>query len=127
MTQEFVLSSGMLPIPCKLNVPDDGDIRRVVIGVHGLGGCTTDDIHTSLAQEMEDFYSAVLRFDFPVHGESPLESDDFPLDNCVDSLLAVANKAKSLFPSVEDLKTAAEILAVCAKITYLEKLFEEQK
>jgi hypothetical protein len=28
---------------------------------------------------------------------------------------------------VEDLKTAAEILAVCAKITYLEKLFEEQK
>jgi DNA-binding transcriptional MocR family regulator len=31
------------------------------------------------------------------------------------------------FPTVEDLKTAAEILAVCAKITYLEKLFEEQK
>jgi DNA-binding transcriptional MocR family regulator len=31
------------------------------------------------------------------------------------------------FPTVEDLKTAAEILAVCAKITYLEKLLEEQK
>ena len=124
MTQEFVLSSGMLPIPCKLNVPDDGDIRRVVIGVHGLGGCTTDDIQTSLAQEMEDFYSAVLRFDFPVHGESPLESDDFTLDNCVDSLLAVANKAKSLFPSVEDLCIFATGFGAYVTLIAMDELVE---
>ena len=102
MYKEFLLRQDDLVIPVKVN-ETDYDIRRVVIGVHGLGGCSTDDIQVSLAEEMELFDSVVYRFDFPVHGESPLESPDFTLENCRQSLMAVAKHAKETYPEVEDL------------------------
>jgi alpha-beta hydrolase superfamily lysophospholipase len=49
------------------------------------------------------FSSATIRFDFPAHGESPMEDADFSLQNCVQTLLAVAQYAKGRFPEVEDL------------------------
>ncbi len=70
MEKEFMLEKGELRIPVKITESDFG-IRRVVLGVHGIGGSAMDDIQTSLAEEMEFFNSAVYRFDFPAHGESP--------------------------------------------------------
>ena len=52
MEKSFVLFNGDLRIPCKLLQPDDGQIRRVVLGVHGLGGSAQDDIQIELAREM---------------------------------------------------------------------------
>ena len=103
MEKEFVLNHKNLTIPCKLTVPDDGMIKRVVLGVHGLGGSTDDSIQTAIAEEMELFYAATLRFDFPAHGHSPLDSTFFTLQNCVDTLLHAAGYAKEQFPQVEDL------------------------
>ncbi len=103
MDRSFLLTKGALEIPCKLSEPEDGDIRRVVLGVHGLGGSAMDDIQRAIAEEMELFYAATLRFDFPAHGESPLSSDGFNLQNCVQSLLTVAGFAKERYPEVEDL------------------------
>lgn len=103
MERDFQLSHGELKIPCKLSVPDYGEVQRVVLGVHGLGGCTEDAIQVSIAEEMELFSSAVIRFDFPAHGQSPLDSRYFTLKNCVDTLLTVAGFARERFPSVEDL------------------------
>lgn len=124
MKQEFLISSGKLRIPCKLNAPDDGDIRRVVLGVHGLGGSTTDAIQSSLAEEMEQFYSAVLRFDFPAHGESPMDSDELSLENCVDVLLAVAQRARERYPDVEDLCIFATGFGAYVTLVAMEDLLE---
>ena len=85
-----MLSRGDLKIYCKQTEPDFGDIRRVVLSVHGLGGNTEDDIQTSIAEEMEIFSSAIIRFDFPVHGQSPHTDEFFTLENCRQSLLAAA-------------------------------------
>ena len=52
MEKTFLLSSGMLTIPCKLSQPDSGDIRRIVLGVHGFGGSTEDAIQVGIAEEM---------------------------------------------------------------------------
>ena len=101
MEQKMMLSYGSLQIPCVLNAPDEEEVRRIVLGVHGLGGCTTDEIQSNLAEEMVFFESAMLRFDFPAHGESPHGSDDLTLENCVDSLLTVVRKAQSLYLTVE--------------------------
>ena len=60
-----------ISIPCVLTCPDDGDIRRVVLSVHGLGGSTEDPIQCAIAEEMDFFRAATLRFDFPAHGENP--------------------------------------------------------
>ena len=103
MEKTFLISEGPLRILCKQNIPDHGEIRRVVLSVHGMGGCTNDDIQRSIAEEMEFFSSAVFRFDFPAHGESPLDSEFLTLSNCINSLLAVARYARECYPEVEDL------------------------
>lgn len=102
MEKEFMLQKGELTIPVKVNTSDFG-VHRVVLTVHGLGGNSLDPIQASIAEEMEFFGSAVYRFDFPTHGESPLESEFFTLKNCCDSLMAVAQHAKEAHPEVEDL------------------------
>ena len=98
-----MLSQGDLQIFCKVTEPDFGEIRRVVLSVHGLGGCTEDAIQSSIAEEMEFFSSATIRFDFPVHGQSPHTDEFFTLENCRRSLLAAAEYAKAQYPEVEDL------------------------
>lgn len=103
MEETFLLSHGDVKIPCKLSQPEDGKIQRVVLGVHGFGGSADDQIQSSIAEEMELFYCATFRFDFPAHGKSPMDSSALTLQNCVGSLLTVARCAKERFPQVEDL------------------------
>ena len=94
MEKEFMLQHGALTIPVKVNESDFG-VQRIVLTVHGLGGNSLDPIQASIAEEMEFFGSVVYRFDFPTHGESPLESEYFTLTNCRATLMAVAAYAKN--------------------------------
>ncbi len=103
MEQNRILASGDLQISCKFSQPEDGQIRRLVMGVHGLCGSASEDIQAAIAEEMEMFYAAVLRFDFPAHGDSPMGSEAFTLQNCRDTLLAAAKWLRGEFPQVEDL------------------------
>lgn len=124
MQKEFLLSDGQLKIPCKLREPDYGEVRRIVLGVHGLGGSTEDDIQVGIAEEMELFYSVSLRFDFPAHGESPLDSTYLTLDNCVNSLLTVAEYARKQYPEVEDLCIFASGFGAYVTLIALQDLME---
>ena len=119
-----MLSRGDLRIFCKQTEPDFGDIRRVVLGVHGLGGNTEDDIQSSIAEEMEIFSSAIIRFDFPVHGQSPHTDEFFTLENCRQSLLAAAEYAKEQYPEVEDLCIFATGFGAYMTLICLEDLCE---
>jgi pimeloyl-ACP methyl ester carboxylesterase len=124
MERDFVLNHKNLTIPCKLTVPDDGVIKRVVLGVHGLGGSSEDTIQTAIAEEMELFYAATLRFDFPAHGNSPLNSDSFTLANCIDTLLCAARYAKEEFSQVEDLCIFATGFGAYVTLISLQDLLE---
>ena len=122
MEKEILLSRGGLEIPCKQSEPDDGQIRRIVLGVHGLCGSANDQIQAGIAEEMALFYAATFRFDFPAHGESPLESDAFNVQNCVESLLAVAQYAREQYPEVEDLCIFATGFSAYITLIALEEL-----
>lgn len=124
MEKQFLLSKDGLKIPCKLSEPEDGDIRRIVLGVHGFGGSANDPIQESLAEEMEQFYSVVFRFDFPAHGESPMSSDEFSLENCVKTLVAVAENARERYPQVEDLCIFASGFGAYVTLVALQELLE---
>ena len=102
MEKEFILQRGELSIPVKINEPDF-EIKRVVLGVHGIGGSAMDDIQTAIAEEMEFFYSVVYRFDFPAHGESPMDDKFLTLKHCQETLMAVAEHIKASYPNVENL------------------------
>lgn len=121
MEKDFVLQQELLSIPVKLTEPNF-EIKRVVVGVHGLGGNSMDFIQTSIAEEMEFFGSAVYRFDFPTHGESPHESEFFTLENCRKSLIAVAEHARRTYPEVEDLCVFATGFGAYITLLCLEEL-----
>ena len=123
MEKEIMLTSGELTIPIKINESDFG-VQRLVLSVHGLGGSSADDIQTSIAEEMEFFGSAVYRFDFPTHGESPLESEYFTLKNCQESLMAVARYARDCYPEVEDLCIFSTGFGAYVVLTCLEDLMD---
>lgn len=124
MEKSFLLSHGELKIPCKLSEPDFGSIRRVVLGVHGFGGSANDDIQAGIAEEMALFSSATLRFDFPAHGESPMESEYFTVANCMGTLYTVAQYAKEAYPEVEDLCIFATGFGAYITLTALHDLLE---
>lgn len=122
MEKSFVLSHGELKIPCKLLAPENGPICRLVLGVHGFGGCTNDAIQVGIAEEMEMFSSAALRFDFPAHGENPLDSEGLTLPNCRDTLLAAARWLREQYPEVEDLCVFATGFGAYMALLVLEEL-----
>lgn len=99
LEERFVLRRGGMDIPCCLTA--SGTVRRVVLGVHGFGGSKEDPIQKNLAEEMALFSGAAFRFDFPAHGESPVEA--LTLEGCIDTLVAVAEETKARYPQVADL------------------------
>ena len=103
MEKELLLESGDLLVPCKISAPDNTPIRRVVLGVHGIGGSMEDEIQTGIAEEMVLFSSASVRFDMPCHGVSPMGDDGLSLENCKFSLLAAATQGWKMFPEAEHL------------------------
>ena len=123
MEHTFELVNGQLRIPCVLTESDYG-VRRVVLGVHGLGGGTKDAIQQALAEEMELFDCATFRFDFPAHGDSVLDSSYFNLHNCVEVLMTVAREAKRRYPQVEDLCIFATGFGAYATLVTLPRLME---
>ena len=123
MEKDFMLTSGQLEIPVKVNESEFG-IRRVVLGVHGIVGSSHDSIQTGLSEEMELFNSVVYRFDFPAHGSSRHESDFFTLENCRESLMTVAKHAREHYPEVEDLCIFATGFGAYVLLTCLEDILD---
>ena len=122
MEKYFTISNGGRNTPCILREPDTGRPRRVVLGVHGIGGCKEDPIQESIAEEMDLFGCAVLRFDFPAHGEN--EEEILSLHGCVDTLLDVADYAAERYPDLKDLCIFATGFGAYVTLTALQDLIE---
>ena len=120
MEQKLTISNGGRKTPCILRAPDFGRPKRVVLGVHGIGGSKNDAIQESIAEEMELFGSAVLRFDFPAHGEN--DEEILTLHGCVDTLLDAAEFALEQFPGVPDLCIFATGFGAYVTLTAMQDL-----
>lgn len=107
---------------CIITQPDCGPVRRVVLGVHGLAGSARDQIQENTAEEMGLFGYAMVRTDFPGHGESPV--DAFTLENCQNALLDAARCAMAEFPQVEGLCVFATGFGAYVTLSLLEALEE---
>lgn len=124
METRFQIPFGSSYIPCILSQPDDGQIRRLVLGVHGFGGSSMDVIQTGIAEEMVLFRSATIRFDFPAHGENPIRSKDFTLADCMDTLITVAAYIRHEYEDVEDLCIFATGFGAYVTLLCLQDLME---
>ena len=101
MERSFVLTDHGLQIPCVLTEPEHCAPNRCIIAVHGFCGSKDNDVLVDLADEMSIFGSAVVRFDFPAHGDSPVTTWSLSLEKCVDALMAVANWVQNQYPDKE--------------------------
>jgi len=124
MERSFILPHGKLQIPCAVTMPQSGQVRRVVLGVHGLGGSMHDPIQAGIAEEMALFSSAAVRFDLPAHGSSPENDRSLSLKNCREALLAVAEWIRGEFPDVEDLCIFATGFGAYVTLTALRELIQ---
>ena len=100
MEKQFSIRTGELNIPCILTYPDHGEVQRIILGIHGLGGSSNDAIQVGIAEEMDMFSAVTMRFDLPGHGSNSLP---LTLRNCEDSVIAAAEYLRILYPDVEDL------------------------
>lgn len=98
MEKRFTLRKHGYHIPCRLELPDYSDAARLVLSVHGFCGSKEDPVQSALAEEMSLFGYATVRFDFPAHGDNLMTDRDLTLDNCVTTLLTVAQWAQETFP-----------------------------
>lgn len=120
MEQAYVLTHGALKIPCKRSSPEDAPIRQIVIGVHGLGGSYDDPFQASLAEEMDLFCAAVVRFCLPCHGDSSM--GEFTLRDCTDSLVTVATDAVTRYPQAKELCIFATGFGAYVTLAVMERL-----
>lgn len=127
MEKTLSLSCSGFMIPCRLTQPSTGPVRRVVLGVHGLCGSADDAIQSAIAEEMDLFHAATLRFDFPAHGQSPADSSAFTLANCMGTLLTAARWAAERFPETEDLCIFATGFGAYVTLAALQELLELPK
>ena len=81
--------------------PDFGALRRCILGVHGFGGSKDTHILQALSEEMSVFGAATVCFDFPAHGDSPMQSDALTLDTCIETLLYTAQWAHNRYPDLD--------------------------
>ena len=101
MEQYFMISDGQLRVPCKITEPEFGTIRRCILGVHGFGAGKDTHVLSALAEEMSVFGAATVSFDFPAHGENPMQSDALTLHNCINTLLHTARWAHNRYPDLD--------------------------
>lgn len=124
MDREILLRDGELKIPIRITLPDGIVPRQVVLGVHGLGGSMDDEIQRSIAEEMNFFRAASVRFDLPCHGRSPMGPGDFTLDYSVRSLMAAAKLAREAFRDTEGLCIFATGFGAYVTLVALPQLLE---
>lgn len=86
-------------IKCKLFEPC-GEIKAVIVGVHGFAGDKESSMLSRLAESAKKS-TALLCFDFPSHGESPVNEEKLTSKNCKADLLFVCDYVREKFPNAE--------------------------
>lgn len=94
-TTYFDISANRYKIRCKQFTPGD-DISSVVIGVHGFGGDKESSMLSRLARGIGE-HRALICFDFPAHGDSPVDGKELTVENCLMDIAEVFGYAGELY------------------------------
>ena len=75
-----------------------GQEEMIVIISHGFGSSKESTTATTVADKLISGGIASVRYDFPAHGESPAEGEDFRIENCLNDLQSVEEMVREQFP-----------------------------
>ncbi len=88
-------------IKCKAFLPENEEPKHVIIGVHGFAGDKDSSMLKRLANTVCKSGGALICFDFPSHGESPVGEDMLTIENCKRDLLAVVEYTEGKYPKAQ--------------------------
>lgn len=125
MERTAILTHGMMQIPCRIYEPGFSDVDQVIIGLHGFGGSKDSSVLAAVADEMFFYRTATITFDFPGHGDSTVPGRDLTLRSCLESLLAVADYARELYPHVEKFGIFASSFGAYVALLAMDDLVEK--
>ncbi len=86
-------------IPCLHSIR--GDEQMVCVLSHGMGSSKNGATAQRMMAYMPRFDIPIIAYDFPGHGESPVDGAALRLDNCMNDLAAVETYARTLAPQAE--------------------------
>ncbi len=89
------------PIACKRFEPTNGEIRRVILGVHGFGGSKESGALTKLASAMTGEQTALIAFDLPAHGQSAVDETRLTVADAVADLRAMIGVVQTQYPDAD--------------------------
>ncbi len=101
MKTKYFSIQNQYEISCKIFTPDDGSIENVIVGVHGFAGDKESSMLEKLAEMACLYNSAVLSFDFPAHGNSPVGEEMLSVNNCKNDLCAVMEYISNQYPNAK--------------------------
>lgn len=75
--------------------------RKVVLMAHGFGSEKQGHTPLYMTKGLKQAGFGVYGFDFPAHGDSPLDGNQLTMENCVDSYAAAEARVLELAPGAE--------------------------
>ena len=86
-------------IPCRYHLKSDA--RRVVLICHGFGSSRNSPTAEALAAKLTPVGLGWLSFDFPAHGDSPVDGDQLSITNCLNDIAVAEEFAAAMAPQAE--------------------------
>ncbi len=99
MVKEIVKGKNGYGIPCIKNLK--GDEAKIVLISHGLGSSKESPTVLGLAETLPNFGIGTYSYDFPGHGDSPVDGKQFRIINCLNDLEAVETHISEIAPDAE--------------------------
>jgi pimeloyl-ACP methyl ester carboxylesterase len=99
LQKEIIPGKNGYDIPCLNNI--NGDETMVVIVSHGFGSSKDSASAPRVADTLPKHGIATFGFDFPAHGESPVDGDSLRIENCLNDLASVERHVHGLLPDAK--------------------------
>jgi pimeloyl-ACP methyl ester carboxylesterase len=99
MIREAIKSIHNYDIPVINNI--SGNEKSIVIISHGLGSSKESPTVKAVTERLAANGLGSISFDFPGHGESPVDGEYFGVENCLDDLGTVEAYASKLAPKAD--------------------------
>lgn len=86
-------------IPCIRSL--SGVEKKAVIVSHGFGSSKESPTASMLLEHLPEAGIGVFAFDFPAHGESPVDGEHLTVSDCLQSLFAAETELQAAVPEAE--------------------------
>jgi len=99
MKKETISGLNGYDIPCLNNL--SGGERMAVIISHGFGSSKESPTAQAIAAALPEHGIGTYSFDFPGHGDSPVDGEQLRISNCLNNLAAVEAHVRELMPEAD--------------------------